>query len=88
MANLNAQDFVEKLASDSNFRSQIGISPTMPLDEFRSKAAAAGYNFTPEEILAAAESQQGGALSDTDLENVSGGALRRSEVEISITVKF
>ena len=88
MSNLSADQFIHKLGEDANFRSQLGITPTMPLEEFRSRAAAAGYSYTPEEILAAAEAQQGEALSDEALDNVSGGARSNTEVTISITVKF
>ncbi|MDB5079736.1 MAG: hypothetical protein JWP00_1660 [Chloroflexi bacterium] len=88
MSSLNAQEFISRLASDPAFRSQVGIVPTMPLDEFQSKAAAAGYNFTSEEILAAAETQQGGALSDQELEDVSGGARSNLKISITVTIKF
>jgi predicted ribosomally synthesized peptide with nif11-like leader len=88
MSSLSAQEFIQKLASDAAFRSEIGVSSsTMDLEAFRDKAAAAGYNYTPEEILAAAEAQQDSALSDEALENVSGGVARR-EISISITIKF
>ena len=80
MSNLSAQDFVSKLATDPNFRSQIGISANMSLDEFRDKAAAAGFSYTSEEILAAAESQQSGVLSENDLDDVSGGAVNKSKI--------
>lgn len=88
MASLSAQDFVNKLATDSDFRSKVGISPTMQLGEFKEKAAAAGYNYTPEEIVAAAESQQGGALSDEDLEDVTGGAASNLRIKITIKISF
>ena len=75
MANLSARDFINKLASDPDFRSQIGVFSNMPLDEFRHKAAAAGFNYTPEEILLATQTQQGDVLSDEALDNVSGGTI-------------
>jgi predicted ribosomally synthesized peptide with nif11-like leader len=87
MANLSAQEFIQKLATDASFRSQVGVSHNMQLDDFQAKAAAAGYNYTPEEILAAAEAQHGGALSDEALSNVSGG-LAASRIKITITIEF
>ena len=88
MASLSAQEFIQKLAADANFRSQVGItSNNMQLDDFQAKAAAAGYNYTPEEIVSAAEAQHGGALSDEALSNVSGG-LAASRIKITITVEF
>ncbi len=88
MASLSAQDFVSKLATDADFRSKVGISPTMQLGEFKEKAAAAGFNYTPEEIIAAAESQQGAALSDDDLENVTGGVSSNLSIRITIKISF
>lgn len=85
MSSLSAQEFIQKLASDAAFRSEVGISPTMDLEAFRDKAAAAGFSYTPEEILAAAEAQQGDALSDEALDNVSGGV---RSISITITIKF
>jgi len=75
MANLSAQDFINKLASDPDFRSQVGVFSNMSLADFQTRAAAAGFNYTPEEILAAAQTQQGEVLSDEALDNVSGGTI-------------
>ncbi len=87
MPNISAQEFIQKLATDANFRSQVGISHDMQLDDFQAKAAAAGYNYTPEEILSAAEAQHGGALSDEALNDVSGG-LASSRIKVTITIEF
>ena len=76
MANLSAEEFIQKLTSDADFRSQVGITTTsMSIDEFQVKAAAAGYNYTPEEIAATAEARSGDTISDEDLEQVTGGFL-------------
>ncbi|HEX2913316.1 MAG TPA: Nif11-like leader peptide family RiPP precursor [Chloroflexia bacterium] len=88
MSNMSASQFIHRLGEDPNLRSQLGITPTMPLDEFQAKAAAGGYNYTSEEILAAAEAQQDSDLSDAALNKVTGGARSNTEVTISITVKF
>ncbi len=87
MAGLSATEFIDKLASDASFRNQVGISPTMSLDDFRTKAVAAGYNYTDEEIFAAAQTSKDGSLSDEQLDDVSGGVAGRS-ISISITIKF
>ena len=73
MAYLSAADFLDKLASDANFRSQFGFTGVMKLAEFQAKAAAAGYNYSTEEIMSAAENQRNDTLSDEALANVSGG---------------
>ena len=78
MAKLSAIEFLDKIASDAGFRAQFGFTSIMKLEEFQAKAAAAGYNYSTEEILAAAESQQNEALSDDTLDNVSGGTLTGS----------
>lgn len=87
MATISATEFVEKVSDDPNFRSQIGIAPSMQLDDFREKAAAAGYNYTNEELYAAAEAHGGGALSDEALENVTGGAFP-IKIKGSITISI
>ena len=85
MSSLSAQAFINKLASDSNFRSEIGIDQNMEVGEFRNKALAAGYNYTTEELLTAALNQQSGVLSDDDLDNVSGGAASYSYINLKLS---
>ena len=84
MANLSAGEFLDKVASDANFRHQVGISDSMGIDDFQKQAAAAGYNYTNEEIIAATEAQSGGALSDEDLSAVSGGAASRIGISVKV----
>ena len=74
MANLTAQDFISRLERDPAFRSQTGItSADISLADFQAKAAAAGFGFTQEEIMAATEANKTGILSDEDLDQVAGG---------------
>lgn len=76
MAKPGAQDFIQRLERDAAFRTQTGITSTdISLADFQTKAAAAGYDYTPEEILAAADANKTDTLTDADLEQVAGGIL-------------
>jgi predicted ribosomally synthesized peptide with nif11-like leader len=71
MAKLSAGDFINKINTDENFCRELGItSSDISLNQVLSQAAAAGYNYTREEIKAAIENQP---LSDEALDDVSGG---------------
>ena len=60
----SAKAFIEKMKADKEFAAKLGElkDPTDFLHQ-------AGYDFTPEELA-----QVKGALADSDLEGVSGGA--------------
>ncbi|MFO0565728.1 MAG: Nif11-like leader peptide family RiPP precursor [Polyangiaceae bacterium] len=69
MARLTVQEFLAKVAGETAFRQQLGLTDEMDLDDFRAKAAAGGYDYTKEELHLATQ-----ALSDQQLDEISGGA--------------
>jgi predicted ribosomally synthesized peptide with nif11-like leader len=68
MAKLSVREFVKKVTEDAAFRTQLGLSDEMDGTDFHAKAVAAGYDYPIGELLAEAN-----ALSDADLDAVSGG---------------
>jgi len=62
----SARDFLTKAAKDEEFRKGLGGCKTQA--EQQQFAQAAGFEFTPDEVKAAA-----GELQDADLAAISGG---------------
>lgn len=65
------KEFAAKMAEDKAFAEAFA---GLTSDEFLAKAKAEGFEFTDEDLTELVEAG-GNALSDDDLENVSGGAL-------------
>ena len=71
MSKEDAKKFVERVKSDSDFRTSLAEAKD---DSARAKIAKdAGYDFTRAEVEPLLPSADAGDLSDDDLEAVSGG---------------
>lgn len=69
MGKISANEFVKKVAEDAAFRKELGITEEMGLSDFRVRAAAAGYDYSETDLVAATKQ-----LSDEDLDAAAGGA--------------
>ena len=75
MSTQAAQTFLERMATDVNYRNTMRaeLGPSPAPSEVTSLAFREGYSFTEEELTAGLAAVKGAELSDAELESVTGG---------------
>ncbi len=81
MSVASAKKFLERMATDNDFRAKVEAAQD-PLAK-KALVKAAGYDFDVADISAVLPESMGGELSDQELEGVAGGSVRGGEVVLA-----
>jgi predicted ribosomally synthesized peptide with nif11-like leader len=79
----SAKKFVERMASDAEFRAQVELA-TDPVAK-KKLVQSAGYDFDMADIAAVLPQSFGGELSDAELEGVAGGGATNGQVSAIVS---